>query len=114
MTANETSNYRNFPEVSNKKGVHTWCTPKAVEKLWDLHEALHSQGEGLAAVSGTAHLMPTKSLGFEWVLAGQQAANVETSSAGIGPGRFDAVLGALLTRHWAQAVTGFKAVAFFA
>lgn len=54
------------------------------------------------------------SLGFEWVFAGQQAANLKASGAGIGPSRFDAVLGALLTRHWAQAVTGFKAVAFFA
>ena len=54
------------------------------------------------------------SLGFEWVFAGQQAANLKASGAGIGPGRFDAVLGALLTWHWAQAVTGFKAVAFFA
>jgi hypothetical protein len=50
------------------------------------------------------------SLGFEWVFAGQQAADVETSGAGIGPGGFNAVLGALLTRHWAQAVTGFQAV----
>ena len=54
------------------------------------------------------------SLGFEWVFAGQQAADVETSGASIGPGGFDAVLGALLTRHGAQAVTGFETVAFFA
>ena len=53
-------------------------------------------------------------LGFEWVFAGQQAANVEASGACIGPGRFDAVLGAFLTGHWAQAVTGFETVAFFA
>ena len=54
------------------------------------------------------------SLGFEWVFAGQQPTDVEPSSACIGPGRFDAVLGALLTRHWAQAVTSFETVAFFA
>ena len=54
------------------------------------------------------------SLGFEWVFAGQQAADVETSGACIGPGGFDAVLSALLTWNWAQAVAGFKAVAFFA
>ena len=53
-------------------------------------------------------------LGFEWVFAGQQAANLKASGAGIGPGRFNAVLGAFFTRHWAQAVTGFQAIAFLA
>jgi len=55
-----------------------------------------------------------QSVGFERVVAGQQATDVESAFLGFSPSTTDRLVGSLFTGNRAKAVLSVKAVAFFA